>query len=462
MGTAHTEASISLRFLGAAGTVTGSKTVVATERHTIMIDCGFFQGIKELRRKNWEQLPITANEIEAVLLTHSHLDHCGYLPKLVREGFKGPIHTTSPSREITQIILEDSAKIQEEDAEHANKHGYTKHQPAKPLYNSKDVKDTMPLFVPQPLHEWIKLNDEMQFRFSHSGHILGSVFIELDCLGKRLVFSGDLGRQEPLMLDPPETIQEADYLVMESTYGDRLHPSTDPEDDLAEAVNNTLAKGGHLIIPSFVLERAQELMVLLHRLKKKGQISQNVPVYLDSPMGVDITNLFVHYKDWHRLATEECEALNSGTTLIKSFDRTRSVLDDPRSKIIIAGSGMITGGRILYYLQHLLDDNKNTVLLVGYQAEGTRGRQLRSGMRELKFHGHYHEVRADVMEIGSLSAHADRGEILQWLNGFANPPQKVFLNHGEPQASDYLRVKIQDEYGWPCEIAKDDVAYPLE
>lgn len=457
--TAHRE--ISLRFLGGAGTVTGSKTVVDTGRHKVMIDCGFFQGLKELRKKNWEDLPVPAHEIEAVLLTHAHLDHCGYLPKLVKEGFGGDIHTTAPTREITRIILEDSAKIQEEDAEHANKHGYSKHQPAKPLYDSKDVKDTMPLFISQPLHQWIELNDEMSFRLSHNGHILGSTFIELDCLGKRLVFSGDLGRQQPLLLDQRESITKADYLVLESTYGDRLHPQQDPEDDLADAVNQTLEKGGHLVIPSFVLERAQELIVLLHRLKEKGKIPQ-VPVFLDSPMGVDITNLFVHYKHWHNLSKEECEALNSGISMIKSFDRTRSVLDDQRSKIIIAGSGMITGGRVLYYLQHLLGDNKNTVLLVGYQAEGTRGRQLRSGMRELKFHGHYHEVRADVMEVSSLSAHADRGEILQWLKSFEQPPQRVFLNHGEPQASDYLRVKINDEFGWDCEVVKEEVKYELQ
>ncbi|GAB3195797.1 metallo-beta-lactamase family protein [Pontibacter aydingkolensis] len=451
---------LQLKFLGGAGTVTGSKILVKTDNHQVLIDCGLFQGLKELRLLNWRKPPLDVAKLDAVILTHGHLDHCGYLPVLVKYGFKGPIYATKPTRDVTGIILRDSAKIQEEDAQEANRYGYSRHHPAKPLYNERDVERTLPLFETHPQDKWIELNEEMKFCFRNSGHILGSSIVEFECLGRKFVFSGDLGRRHPLLMHPPALLPTADYIILESTYGDKLHSETSPYQEIAEIVNHTFSKGGILVIPSFAVERAQELLLILNTLRQEKSIPP-MPIYLDSPMGINVTELYLNYTDWHSLSPAECRTMMHDVHIIRDFELSLHVLDNINPKIIIAGSGMVTGGRVLYYLEKLLGDKKNTVLLAGFQAPGTRGSLLRSGANDIKIHGSYYTVHAEVKQIGSLSAHADQADLLWWLSHFKEAPTRIFLNHGEAQASEELRLKINDTYGWNVAIAKMGATYNL-
>ncbi|MBD1396219.1 MBL fold metallo-hydrolase [Pontibacter sp. JH31] len=451
---------ISLTFLGGAGTVTGSKILLKNDQHQVLIDCGLFQGIKQLRLLNWQELPLDVTQLDAIILTHGHLDHCGYLPVLAKDGYTGPIYATAPTRDVTEIILRDSAKIQEEDASEANRQGYSRHHPAKPLYTSDDVDLTMPLFETHEDEQWVIINEDFKFCFRKSGHILGSVFVELQCKGRKIVFSGDIGRRKPLLMDPPKFIKEADYLVLESTYGDRLHEQMSPYDELQEVVNHTYEKGGTLVIPSFAVERAQELLLLLNTLREDRSIPA-IPVYLDTPMGIDVTELYLHHRNWHSLTDSECRTMMHNVHVIREFQQSLRVLDNRGPKIVIAGSGMVTGGRVLYYLKRLLDDETSTILLVGYQAPGTRGNLLASGATEIKMQGDYYQVKADIRQISSLSAHADQAELLWWLGHFKEAPQQVFLNHGEAQALDALRLKITDSLGWNCTIAEMGISYEL-
>jgi metallo-beta-lactamase family protein len=442
-----------LQFLGGADTVTGSKTLVETQNSRILVDCGLFQGIKRRRERNWKSLPVDVESIGHVVLTHGHLDHVGYLPRLVKEGFDGTIHATAPTAEVAQVILMDSAKIQEEDARHANEKGYTKHDPAKPLYTIEDAKDALDKFVRHEANRWIDVTRDIACRFRPNGHILGSTFLELDVGDRRLVFSGDLGRSGSVLHEPPEIPDPMDLLVLESTYGDRLHLQDDPAKQLEKIVQHTSEKGGNLIIPSFTLGRAQELMYLLQQLRDQNRIGEH-PVYLDSPMGVNITELYNKYTNWHKLDRQGCKKINRNVEMIRSFDRTRTVLEESGTKIILAGSGMLTGGRVLFYLKKLISDPATTILMTGYQAEGTRGRRLQEGAHEIKFHGEFHSVEAEVRELTNLSAHADQSEILEWLRQFEEPPERVLLNHGEPQASQALRVKLSDELGWSTDTVR--------
>ena len=457
---AEQHSQLQLKFLGGAGTVTGSKILVKTKKHQLLIDCGLFQGLKELRLLNWKKPPLDVPELDAIILTHGHLDHCGYLPVLTKYGYAGPIYATQPTRDVSEIILRDSAKIQEEDADKANKLGYSRHHPAKPLYDEHDVDRTMPLFDIQPLGKLVEINEEMKFRLHNSGHILGSSFVELECLGKRFVFSGDLGRRRPMLMQPPAFVSETDYLVLESTYGDRLHGTASPYEEIQEIVNHTYNKGGILVIPSFAVERAQELLLIINTLRYEKAIP-NIPVLLDTPMGANVTELYLKYTDWHSLSPAECRAMMHNVHIIREFEHTMHVLDHPGPKIIIAGSGMVTGGRVLYYLERLLGDKKNTVLLAGYQAPGTRGNLLRSGSNDIKIHGSYYTVHAEIRKINSLSAHADQADLLWWVGNFTKAPKQVYLNHGEPQASDELRLKIHDAFGWDVTIAKMGATYDL-
>jgi len=447
--------SIKMQFLGGVQTVTGSKTVFQAGKHKILVDCGLFQGLKDLRLKNREPLPIAPRMIDSVLLTHAHLDHCGYLPLLVREGFRGKIYSSSPTRDLAKLILLDSAKIQEEDAEYANYRKFSKHTPAEPLYTQKDVIRTLELFQPMPIGKWHTLPGSIKFRLSPSGHILGSTFIEIEAEGKVTVFSGDLGRMNPVLYDPPTRIEHADFLVVESTYGDRNHldpAQTEPaRAKLARIVRETYERGGQVIIPSFAIGRVQELLFLLSGLKREKLIPE-LPVYLDSPMGVNATRIFTDYPGWHRLDREEIDRLCSDTQIVETRAESVRVMRDAEPCVIIAGSGMVTGGRVLHHLAARLTDERSTVLLVGYQAAGTRGRLLRDGVGELKMHGRYIPVQCRVEELAGLSAHADQSETIEWLRGFKKAPEKTFINHGEPQGSDALRLKITDTLGWACEL----------
>ena len=444
---------IKIHFLGAAGTVTGSKFLLETPEQNILIDCGLFQGLKELREKNWAPLPIDVSEIDVVLLTHGHLDHTGYLPRLVGEGYRGKIIGTAPTLAITKIILLDSAKIQEEEAGKSNLEGYSSHNPDEPLYTVKDAEVTLGFFQSEERDVWISLSENIKYRFRYNGHIIGATYIELEIFGKTFVFSGDIGRQEDLLLFPPEKLEWADYLFIESTYGNKLHPVESVSDKLVDLVNKTIHNRGNLIIPSFAVERLQTLMFLLLKLYNENRIP-NIPIFIDSPMGNNVLSVFKSFPDWHKLPAKEFKAMNKRMNIITSYKDTWKTIDNPNPKVVIAGSGMVTGGRVLTYLQQMIDRENTTILLVGYQAEGTRGRQLLEGAYELKFFGKYYRVKANIHHIESLSAHADQQGLLDWTSSIKNIPEEVFLIHGESTAQDALRVKFRDTYGWNVSIPK--------
>jgi metallo-beta-lactamase family protein len=438
---------VNVHFLGGAGTVTGSKFLIEAFGKKILVDCGLFQGLKELRELNWLNLPVDVPAIDVVLLTHGHLDHVGYLPRLVKQGFTGKIIGTAPSLAIAEIILKDSAKIQEEEAKKANEEKYTKHNPALPFYTLKDVEKTIGLFQVVVLDKWTTLSGQISYRFQHNGHIIGATFIELDINEKRFVFSGDIGRDNDYLLQNPKKPEWADYLFIESTYGNKLHPENNVETLLSELIKEVIQNNGNLIIPSFAVERLQTLMYILWKLYKKNKIP-NIPIFIDSPMGNNVLSVFELFPKWHKLSSDEYEAMCNHINIIESYKDTWKTIDDKRSKIVIAGSGMVTGGRVLTYLQQLIDVASTTVLLVGYQAEGTRGRQLLDGAHEIKIYGKYYPVKASIKSIESLSAHADQNELLNWLSNIKNIPEKTFLIHGEPSAINAFRIKLKDTFGW--------------
>lgn len=446
-----TRQSISLQFLGAAGTVTGSKFLLKTPSLNVLVDCGLFQGLKALRLKNWEPLAADIRSIDAVVLTHAHLDHCGYLPLLGKQGFKGNIYCSEPTRDLAELILRDSAKIQEEDAAFANRNQLSKHHPALPLYTEEDVDSIMSRFQTVEPGTALSLSSDIAFTFTPNGHILGSVFVRFSCYGKTILFSGDLGRATSTLLSSPQPPPEADYVIMESTYGDRLHPQVSAEDELCEVILDTARKKGNLLIPSFAVGRAQELMLLITRLKRQNRIP-NIPVFLDSPMGADATRILQRYPSWHKLTPEDCHAITNDVTIISKFEDTLGVLEQPGPKITIAASGMLSGGRVLFYLEKYLANRRNTVLFTGYQAEGTRGRAILRGAHEVKIHGVYVPVRMGVHSLSSVSGHADQQEMINWLSNIKVPPKCLFLVHGENDARDAFRIKIESVLSWRVEL----------
>lgn len=441
-----------LQFLGAAGCVTGSKYLVSNEQGRILVDCGLFQGLKSLRALNrapWEVLPA---EIDAVVLTHGHLDHIGLLPRLVWEGFAGMIYGTAPTVAIARIILEDSAKIQMEEAEKALKEAYSRHAKPQPLYTLEDVAETLPLFCPVATGEWIALPvPGWRVRYTPNGHILGSCFIEMDAGETRVVFSGDIGRPKDLLLPPPKRPGRADVLLLESTYGNRLHPDLDMEAELAAHINATITERGTCIIPSFAVERLQAIMLILLKLRQRNR-TPRLPVFIDSPMGTNVFELFGRFPDWHKLSRSDFHEMKREFLIVSDYSETWKAIDDPRPKVVVAGSGMLSGGRVLTYLRQLLDKKETRILLMGYQAEGTRGRNLLEGARELKIFGKNIPVAAGIHHYESLSAHADQEEILWWTAGLENQPGHICLVHGEPTAADALRVKLFTERGWQAQI----------
>lgn len=445
--------SVRIKFLGASGTVTGSKFLIKTSEKNILIDCGMFQGLKELRLLNWEDLSVNVEEIDVVLLTHGHLDHVGYLPRLLKQGFTGKIIGTAPTLAIAEVILVDSAKIHEEESEKANKEKYSKHNPALPFYTIKDVEKTIRLFEVEIENKWIILSEHISYRFQFNGHIIGATFIELDINGKRFVFSGDIGRRNDYLLEDPKKPEWADFLFIESTYGNKLHQKEDVETILSELIIETINKNGNLIIPSFAVERLQTLMYILWKLYKKNKIP-NIPIFIDSPMGNNVLEIFNRFPKWHKLSVQDYNAMCDHMNIIQSYKDTWKTIDNKRAKIIIAGSGMVTGGRVLTYLQQFIDVSSTTVLLVGYQAEGTRGRQLLDGAHEIRFFGKYYPVKAKIKSLESLSAHADQEDLLNWMTAIKNIPEKVFLIHGEPNVLDAFKVKIKSDFNWNVSIPK--------
>ena len=441
---------ITIQVLGAAETVTGSKYLIQTEKKNILVDCGMFQGLKKLRLLNWEPLPFDASKIDIVLLTHAHLDHTGYLPRLVNAGFSGPIWATPPTLEIARIILEDSAKIQEEDAARANAQRFTKHKPAKPLYGLKDVESTLPHFRPQPLDKWIEIDEGISCRFRYNGHIIGATFIELRIGTQTIVFSGDIGREKDLLMYPPQRPETCDILFIESTYGDRLHPDR-TEERLASIITTAAKMKGTIIIPGFAVERVQLLMYLLWQLKEQGKIPA-MPIYMDSPMGRNVLDVFHNNTSWHRLPVDLCNEMCRDVKIVKTIQETEQLAASKSPKIVIAGSGMASGGRVLTYFRQLLDDPSATILLVGYQAEGTRGRQLLEGATEIKLYGKYYAVKARTENIEGLSAHADQKGLIEWMSQLKAKPEKIFIIHGEAQFAAALQTKIKEVYGWDSSI----------
>ncbi|MBB3066265.1 MBL fold metallo-hydrolase RNA specificity domain-containing protein [Limibacillus halophilus] len=450
-----------ITFLGAAGTVTGSKYLVEAAGKRLLIDCGLFQGFKNLRLRNREPLSVNPATIDAVILTHAHIDHSGYLPLLVRDGYKGPVFTSRATAALCGILLPDSGHLQERDAEFANRHGFSKHSPALPLYTEEDARLALKSLREVSFEESMELGDGVSFTLRRAGHILGAAMVELRAEERSLLFSGDLGRpNDPVML-PPTVGLECDYLVVESTYGNRRHPDGDVEEKLADVINQTVSGGGSVLIPSFAVGRTQALLYHLHQLKQTGRIA-NVPVYLDSPMAIDASELFLAHHDEHRLTAAESRSACRAATFVRDVEGSKALDRSSMPLIIISASGMATGGRVLHHLKHFAPDPKNTILFAGFQAGGTRGADMAEGANRIKIHGYYYPLRAKVEMLDMLSAHADYFEILAWLTTFKRAPRTTFVTHGEPAAADALRHSIEEALGWRCRVPDYRDAVTLE
>ena len=440
-----------LRFLGGTGTVTGSKYLLETHRRRILIDCGLFQGFKQLRLRNWSALPVSPAQIDAVVLTHAHIDHSGYLPLLAREGFAGPIYCSSATRDLCGILLPDSGYLQEEDARYANKRGFSKHKPALPLYTEDDARRCLPLLQPVPFGSRTDLGNGLTFELLPAGHILGAAMVMLRGSAGSILFSGDLGRPNDLVMPAPEGVPHSDYLVVESTYGDRLHAPDDPGETLAQIVGRTVARGGIVLVPAFAVGRTQGLLYLIHLLKSSGRIP-NLPVFLNSPMAIDATRIYHEHRGEHRLSERECENMCRAARIVNTVEESKALNDLRMPAIVIAASGMATGGRVLHHLKAFAPDHRNTILFSGFQAGGTRGASMLGGARSIKIHGREVPVEAQVAVLDTLSAHADWRETLGWLDGFRSQPQATFITHGEPAAADALRLRIAEARGWQCHV----------
>jgi metallo-beta-lactamase family protein len=447
--------AIRITFLGAAGTVTGSKYLVEANGTQILVDCGLFQGLKHLRERNWRTLPIDVSRLAAIVLTHAHLDHTGYLPVLVKRGFKGPVYCTHGTRDLCGILLPDSGYLQEEDARYANRKGYSKHRPALALYTRDDADRSLGTLKPVGFDQPVPVSAGMTLCFRPVGHILGAASVDITVGGEHIVFSGDVGRQSDPVMRAPRPLERADYLIVESTYGDRRHPETDPADRLAEIVQATVDRGGVTLIPSFAVGRAQTLLHLLGELRAHGRISSDVPVYLNSPMAINATEIFCAHQNEHRLTPGQCRSMCNVATYVNSAEDSKALNHRRGPMIIISASGMATGGRILHHLKAFAGEPRNTVLFAGYQAAGTRGEALLQGAERVKIHGEEVLVRAQIEQLPGLSAHADYQELIDWLEPLSRAPSRVFITHGEPEASAALQNHLRNALGWESEIPDD-------
>lgn len=441
-----------LRFLGATGTVTGSKYLVRHGGTSVLVDCGLFQGFKQLRLRNWAAFPVAPSSVHAVVLTHAHIDHSGYIPLLVKQGFRGKVACSEATYELCRILLPDSGHLQEEEADFANRRGFSKHHPALPLYTREDAVRSLKQFSPQPFLKSWALAPGLSASLTPSGHMLGSAFVHLDDGSRSILFSGDIGRSNDLVLAAPAQMPGADYLVVESTYGNRLHEASDPLLKLGEVINRTAARGGVVVIPAFAVGRAQNLMYCVHLLKQRGDIRGDLPVYLNSPMAADATEIYHRHRTEHRLTPDQCEAMCHAATIINTPDESRALNNRRGPMVIIAASGMATGGRVVHHLKAFAPDERNTILFAGYQAGGTRGATIIGGAGSVRIHGQDVPVRAEVASLDNLSAHADAKEIIEWLRGFSSTPKNTFITHGEPDAADAMRQRIERELHWPCHV----------
>jgi metallo-beta-lactamase family protein len=452
--------SPALTFLGAAGTVTGSKFLIEAARARFLMECGMFQGLRELTERNWTPPPVDPTALAAVVLSHAHIDHSGYLPRLVRDGFQKPIYCSPGTADLLRIMLPDEAHLEEEEAAHRNRTGATRYRPALPLFTAADAAHALALLTPIPFGTPFTPAPGVEASFSMSGHILGASVVQVAAAGRRLVYSGDLGRYGVPIMRSPEPVAEADTLLVESTYGDRLHSGDDPTAVLVEAVARTARGGGWLLVPAFAVGRAQELLYLLRELERAGRIP-TLPVYLDSPMAIEATAVYARHREEHDAETARVEATGTDPFAPPRLVLARTVDDSKRLNglagpaVIIAGSGMATGGRILHHLQHRLAEPSTTVLFVGYQALGTLGRRLEEGARTVRIFGQEVAVKATILATGGLSAHADRDEIVRWLRGFRRPPAMTYTIHGEAASAQALADTITKTLGWPARPARD-------
>ncbi|MGI4721353.1 MAG: MBL fold metallo-hydrolase RNA specificity domain-containing protein [Janthinobacterium lividum] len=439
-----------IKFLGAAGTVTGSKYLLMTGGISILVDCGLFQGYKQLRLRNWASLPFDASKLSAVVLTHAHIDHSGHIPLLVKSGFRGRVFCSSATYELCTVLLPDSGHLQEEDAAFANRHGFSQHSVAKPLYTEEDARRSLRYFSPVGFDEAFSIASGFKGSLSRAGHMLGAATVLIETEGRRITFSGDLGRFNDLILPAPSDLHPTDYLVVESTYGNRLHEQVDPLNKLGSVVRETAARGGAVVIPAFAVGRAQSLLYYMQLLKDSGAIPASLPIFLDSPMAKAATAIYPHHSKELRLDPAQCRAMCHAATIIDSVEESKQLDLKQGPKVIISASGMATGGRVLHHLKAFAEDHRNTILFAGFQAGGTRGAALVSGVTTIRIHGQDVRVRAQVEHIDNLSAHADSNEIVRWLSKLGVPPQLTFITHGEPGASEALRCRIKRELKWNC------------
>ena len=438
-------------FLGAAGTVTGSKYLLEVAGQRLLIDCGLFQGFKQLRLRNWEPLPVPPQTIDTVILTHAHLDHSGYIPLLVRNGFKGRVLCTAATRDLCGILLPDAGHLEEQDAAFANRHGFSRHRPALPLYTEADAKAALPRLNAIDYGSDFDLGGGLSLNFDFAGHILGAAIVTISYQDGTVVFSGDLGRKDDPVMRPPTALRRADYLVVESTYGNRKHAPGDPEELLASVITRTAGRGGSVVIPAFAVGRAQTLLYHLYRLKATRRIP-DLPIFLDSPMAIDAGEIFHEHRRDHRLSEADCWRVCGLARQTRSVDESKAIDDNHVPSIIISASGMATGGRVLHHLKVFAPETRNTILFAGFQAPGTRGAAMVAGASQIKIHGGYVPIRAEVINLDMLSAHADADGIIEWLRSCAIPPKMTFVTHGEPDAADALRHRIEEELHWPCRV----------
>jgi len=453
--------SATITFLGGADTVTGSKYLVEHNGQRLLVDCGLFQGYKQLRLRNWHPLPVAAAQVDAVILTHAHLDHSGYLPLLVKEGYSGRIHGTSGTCDLCRILLPDSGHIQEEDAFFANRHGFSKHSPALPLYTKQDALDSLKQLHAEHQGQWFEPIRGWKARLQPAGHILGAASLLLEVAGRRILFSGDLGRPDDTLMNPPEPPPQADTVLIESTYGDRQHPQEKLFAELGPLLQKLAKRGGVAVVPVFAVGRAQAVLHTIAQLKAAGELPKSLPIFLDSPMAIHTTALFERHMGEHRLSTAEVHAMDRVATMLETPEQSKSLAARHGPMVILAASGMATGGRVLHHLANCAGDHRNMIILTGYQAPGTRGATLAGGRKTVRIHGQDVAVRAEVVQIESASAHADGNQLLSWLHKMPSAPGQIYVVHGEREASDMLRQRIEHEIKWRAVVPEMGSVWPL-
>jgi len=451
MSDQSTPPQATLQFLGAANTVTGSRYLLEIDKRRVLIDCGMFQGYKYLRERNWAAFPVDPATIEMVLLTHAHIDHSGYLPALVKQGFKGKVYCTAASRELCAILLPDSGYLLEEQARYARKKGYSKHANPEPLYTRDDAEACLKYFRAHDFEKPLKIMPGVSARFLRAGHILGAAQISLDIHGRTLHFSGDMGRPNDPLMKPPVPLVQADVLVCESTYGDRVHPEINTQAELAPIISRVAARGGVVVIPAFAVGRAQILMLQIARLQAQGLIPK-VPVYLNSPMAIDATEIYRQHHDEHNISEADCRLMTGLATMVHSAEESKTLNMRSGPMIIISASGMATGGRVLHHIEAFGPDPRNAIVLAGYQAGGTRGALLAGGAKSVRMFGREVPINAEVLTLQSFSSHADSNELIAWMRTAQKPPGMTYITHGEPDAADILRGRVKRELGWTCRV----------